>query len=863
MFIILTASPIMVFANKETTISDAEIKTVESMEARLRQLMLSGQNAQAVTLAAGLRALFPAETSPQGDEAAARAFALSGYLQLVTLAKSTAESEAWFERAQAELDRLGPDTAPGTQAELNSFRVYIFARTGRPGEGQSLALSAYGEQVKVSGETSDRSLTALQILSASYLLNGQYREARPYAQKLVTLLEQIRPGSFSVGIACNNLGAVYSALGQPQRARPLLEKTIGLLETHLGPAHPNVAMVRSNLALQLKDEGLFNEAVPIYAKAGETLLRSLPPGHPHRITLLGNYAFVLAETGRTAEALTIFAQAQAEIEQASGPKILALASNFYLQARAHLLAGLPREALALGDRAAAALPAENPPLDVVYDLHKYRLQALLALDNRPAARAEAVRLQETRYAWLQQQLSFTSENERLSSLRAIPPFDAVASTGEPGLIATAALRLKGLVIEAMLEDETLARHSKDPAISSLLSRLRQTKPGISDSERQLLEEKLARSVADLGVSRRALTVEVGSVAQSLAAHEALIEYISYRQWLPDGKSRPSFGALLLLPGSAPRWLPLGDAGPIDQAIFRYEQYVRDGGSDRWLADLRTLILDPVLSALPAAATKLYFSPDAALHAVSFASLPLADGKFLSEKFVVAFVNSGRDLLPGLQPGLRAGETVGLANPAFAPSLHFEPLPNSTAEVDALLGAAGKKQNSRLLTGAAATAASLQALTSPYVLHLATHGFSPEPDDEHANPALTSYLALAGTDRLTAADAANLDLKNTWLTTLAACDSGRGSIAIGEGLLGLRRGFLRAGTRHLALALWKLPDDAITQQLLADFYADVFAGQLPENALSHAQQKQLRALATAHGTGTAIRKAGSLIVVLRK
>ena len=58
--------------------------------------------------------------------------------------------------------------------------------------------------------------------------------------------------------------------------------------------------------------------------------------------------------------------------------------------------------------------------------------------------------------------------------------------------------------------------------------------------------------------------------------------------------------------------------------------------------------------------------------------------------------------------------------------------------------------------------------------------------------------------LNAAEASLLNLKGTWLVTLSACDTGRGEARSGEGVLGLRRAFIQAGTQFVIDYEGKLP-----------------------------------------------------------
>ncbi|MBK8882759.1 MAG: CHAT domain-containing protein [Bacteroidales bacterium] len=62
--------------------------------------------------------------------------------------------------------------------------------------------------------------------------------------------------------------------------------------------------------------------------------------------------------------------------------------------------------------------------------------------------------------------------------------------------------------------------------------------------------------------------------------------------------------------------------------------------------------------------------------------------------------------------------------------------------------------------------------------------------------------------------------NADLVVLSACESGAGTLMKGEGLMGLSRGFLFAGSPNIIYSLWKI-GDLNTSQLMTDFYRYVF------------------------------------------
>jgi CHAT domain-containing protein len=208
---------------------------------------------------------------------------------------------------------------------------------------------------------------------------------------------------------------------------------------------------------------------------------------------------------------------------------------------------------------------------------------------------------------------------------------------------------------------------------------------------------------------------------------------------------------------------------------------------------------------------------------------------------------------------------------------------------------------RVFLGAEATEAQLRAIKSPRILHLATHGFFlPETKDDPLgddgklgrgrvdsaletqngrkmpvvlkNPMHRSGLALAGAQRtldawargevppnendgiVTAEEVAGLKLKGTWLVVLSACDTGTGEAKAGEGVLGLRRGFVQAGCQNLLMTLWPISDET-TLQIMLDFYARAFSSGNAPKSLVDVQRDWLLKLRKEKGLLYAVNRAG--------
>ena len=121
-----------------------------------------------------------------------------------------------------------------------------------------------------------------------------------------------------------------------------------------------------------------------------------------------------------------------------------------------------------------------------------------------------------------------------------------------------------------------------------------------------------------------------------------------------------------------------------------------------------------------------------------------------------------------------------------------------------------------------------------------------------NPLLRSGLALAGANLSkngesddgipTAQEAAGLDLWGTKLVVLSACDTGVGEVKNGEGVYGLRRALVLAGSETQVMSLWPVSDKG-TRDLMIEYYRRLLRGEERSVAL---RQVQLRMLASQVG-----------------
>jgi CHAT domain-containing protein len=637
----------------------------------------------------------------------------------------------------------------------------------------------------------------------------------------------------------------------------------------LGPEHPSTAVNLQNLATLYDAMGEYAKAEPLSQEALRILQKVLGPEHPYTAISLNSLARLEFDLGRIDEATAL-------ARQASAAQLTILSKIF----------------------------------------------------------------------------SFTSEQQRLAYLHIFHPYSLFPFLkGTETDLAAAVLRYKGVVLDSIVEDRLLAEASRGSGDQKLVEQINLDKSQLDqlllepvqnlsdktnqriealEGEVEKIESQLAQHVEGLGQARHALGMSPEQVQPTIPNDGALIEYLRYPHYLRKNQWEPRYGAIVLFSKGAPLWIPLGKADEIERLVRRYGALVRGlPEEDELSVNLQALyeaLWMPIEQALPSQTKKIIISPDGQLNFISFATLLTKDNQFLAQTFSLQYVASGRDLLREPKPSI-AKEVVLFANPDFGlastPMLakadngssdsgsksigrgergdiedwSFGSLEGTQKERDELLKKfVGWDWKPSDFTKKEATKESLLKIHSPYILHLATHGFFAKEDLATAktepaslngrqsvtkskffkNPMHRSGLALAGAQTtveawkrdevppvendgiLTAEDVSTLDLQGTWLVTLSACDTGSGEARAGEGVMGLRRGFIQAGAQNLLMTLWPINDE-VTVQIMSDFYdAAHNSGNAPE-ALAEVQRNWLVKLRTEKGLAQAVNLAGPFIM----
>jgi CHAT domain-containing protein len=231
-------------------------------------------------------------------------------------------------------------------------------------------------------------------------------------------------------------------------------------------------------------------------------------------------------------------------------------------------------------------------------------------------------------------------------------------------------------------------------------------------------------------------------------------------------------------------------------------------------------------------------PSGRLNTLPFGAL-WRDGKFLLEEHDLAVIPNASTL-----QFIRTGKKLSPNPTVFALGNPNNPrvsrLPGTESEVNSIKSI---YTNSHVVLGSDASESTAKDRMAAFeIVHIACHGLF-----NYEFPLLSS-LALSPDDRndgfLQVHELYNLNLTNTNLVILSACETGLARIKKNDDVIGLVRGFLYAGVPSMVASLWKV-DDYATSILMSNFHLLLKLGNSKSEALRKSQMQVMRTPLTAH------------------
>jgi tetratricopeptide (TPR) repeat protein len=811
---------------------------------------------------------------------------------------------------------LGPEDPMTAAILINLGNLYD--SMGDFARAEPLLQRALSVSEKARGPEHPDTATSLSSLAWLYYGMRNYARAEPLYQRALAIFEKVLgPEDPGTAATLNNLADLYWSMGRYAQAERLYKRALSIREKDFGPNHPATAMTLTSLALLYHSTGNYAKAEPLYQRALSAYEKALGPEHPDTATSLNNLAGLYLVMGDYAKAEPLFQRSLRVTEKALGPEHPDTTTSLKNLAGLYLDLGRKAEAFDLAQRAEKSqlkclqnilsfaseaerleYQARENPLSLFVALGKDTevagvilrhkgvvLDSLLeerllseagqspqdeaSLERLQAARQHLTRLLLERPTRLDEQSLKARADEREKLSREVEQLEGALARRVAGLgRARQALQVTVEQVQATI--------AKDAALVEMIRYGHYL--GTNRWEIRYGAAVLAHSGAPKWVSlgsassvERNLTEYLQSVRHKSdeARLSALLKNLYQQFWSPIQPLVPAgTQRVILSPDGQLNFVSFATLLAADGQFLGQKYSLRHVSSGRDL--LREVQPEPNSEML------VFANPDFGRAGAVVAKRP-----------------------PNSLVAMREVETRDLA------TLSLAPLPGTARESAQLVALArGWNWPVTAYLGSEATEGRLRSAHSPHILHMATHGFllpesgseagGPEPGFRGLegltarpgapsqpavllkNPMHRSGLALAGAQAtleawkrgdvppmdddgiLTAEEVGALKLGGTWLVVLSACDTGVGEARSGEGVLGLRRGFIQAGAQNLLMTLWPVADKE-TADVMVDFYTAAHKNGDAPGALAQVQRDWLVRLRKERGLSEAVRLAGPFIM----
>jgi CHAT domain-containing protein len=712
------------------------------------------------------------------------------------------EAEKEFASAMSVMEANGQKEAMPYAIAMNN-KAILFQSIGRYQKGAALLEDAIKLAGKFDASKAKQHLKFYSNLALLYQQMGKYSEAERIYNGLEKRLEK---GKSEYANMLNNLAILYMIMKKGDQVENMLKRSAGIFKATVGDKNPAYAKVVSDLGNYLRYKGRYDEALPMLEGVMKSREVSLGTDHP------------------------LFAQSQEDLAILYWKrKEFAKATPLYNDVMEHSLDFINKYFAPMSES------EKTKYWDMLFPrfqrFYNYALEAAATDNNLLTGLCEY---------WLATKGLLISSSKKVS--------EAILNSGN----------------ETLLQDYTAWIDLKEQ-LTSLYSYSKEelAEQGINldslQNEANGMEKKISEKSKEFSQFYFTGKVSLKEIQSKLKTDEALIEVIRLRNFDQVlGDSSRYIGLVINKETVKPQVVMLADGPAMDGKYAKnYRLMMKNKMNDEksfgyyW---------EP-FEATVKGKKKIYLSLDGVYNQVNLYTLKKPGGNFLINQYDFILLGSGRDLL---KKNDNKNNTVKKATLIGFPDYgagNIPELPATKTEVDGIdkvLKSSGYQVSS--LTQEKATESNLKSAQKISILHIATHGYFLQDvqkvswpigisaDNAKDNVLLRSGLMLTGASEadkhtagldnnsngiITSYEAMNLNLKDTKLVVLSACETGLGEIKAGEGVYGLQRAFLVAGAEAIVMSLWKV-DDVATQQLMNNFYTNWVKNNDIEKAFKQAQ-----------------------------
>ena len=658
---------------------------------------------------------------------------------------------------------------------------------------------------------------SLSNVAALHAAEGDYAKAKPMLEEsLKNFQDNFGSESPTVAQGLHNLGELQRAMGDPESAEPLLKQALEIKENSLGPDDASLSPTLNSLAGAHEAQGEYEEAEPLRKRALEIAEKEAGPEHPDTAASLNNLAELYEKMGDPSSAAPLYEKSNEISEKSLGSDHPQSVMSLRNRAKFERCQGdqtlglkLAEEALDANLRLLASMVRYSTVEQRLVFQEQLNPCGLAVLLNSPERVADAV----LRYKGVivqslleERQIAKASEEETTKGM-----VDALSETKNG---------LAELLFEIPEDLSVEASERRRAEKGTLLTRLQYIEKALAERVPGIGRSQDAGSV-DVDEVERAIGADtvlveyvryqdcIGSASEVTSYGAVVLSSVGEPKWVPLGNSEAIEQNVLqfqkLLRGEADdilvekEFLSDSETETIDQSPDESQESSETNAVETVLAEpaepaepgepgeteetleaveaveaveeirgglLRELhrkLWKPIEPMLPPGTLRVIISPDSALNLVSFAALVGPDNQFLSQKYSIQYVSTGRDLQIGMEKSEDGSMfifgnpdfTVGNLNPVKGSvtdlelvskrdlenlqSLKFPKLAVAPQEVALVhLQASKSKLPITLFFGAKASEAELSVLEVPRIVHFGTLGFILPTQDDGAG--ITDGLA---------------------------------------------------------------------------------------------------------------------------
>jgi len=803
---------------------------------------------------------------------------------------------------------------------------------GRYTQAEPLLLKSLAIKREILGEKTLKYAAGLSDLAELYKVQGKYSEAEVFIQKALSIKkENLGEKNSDYAISLGILASLYSEQGNFSKAEPLLLKVSTIRKEVLGDKHPDYATAINNLATLYLAQEKYSEVEPLYLKVLTIRKEALGENHPSYAKSLNNLAQLYSDQGEYSKAEEIFLQSIAsernnlKNKNASYAIILRNLALLYFhqdkfsKAELLLLEALKIQKEILGDNHPDYISTLEQ-LALIYT--KLELNGNASIYFEKYIKANQIRLAYDIYNLSETELLYYvkyTEDRFSTTFAFLNDFSNLYPELKINLFVSEllfknlslrnqeqikiAIQKRGNSLLQSKYEQFLFNKRQQVKLMELPLEKRSSSYESLTEETEKLEKELAKESTTFADFKKSMTITFGQIKDKLKNEELVINIVSYKYYGRKPKDSLLYSAFIIGKNyKFPKFITLFEEKQLQLLLSKFKKQEDSLRIDKQYLDkaISDLFLKPLEKELEGIST-IYLSPSGLGHQINFAALPVNDNQTLGNTYKLHLLSSPAELIDyssakfekvnNLELLLYGGIDYDKVNSIPKTNIVKTENNSSQTELQTRSGITGfgylkgsKKEveqisfkgvqsgfKTTLLNDRAATEESIKQLdgrTTPFILHLATHGFFfPDPIKEAPknifdlegkskiykasdDPMMRSGLLFSGANKfwgkttentttedgiLTASEISNLDLSACQLVVLSACETGLGEVKGSEGVFGLQRAFKMAGVKNIIMSLWKVPD-AQTAELFEIFYAECFAGKTIHQAFQSAQTK---------------------------